>query len=232
MKYKLFIRFYNILHYSTMSLTHLPKDTIDIIVSNSHRYNLIFVNKHFKNMFYHDFKKCDVCNKVISIKGTNLWNTDCNKEGCHNSGNFMRSNYIDFFQFGHEANTAKCLMSLLKKSNNCNISITDKIRITTETNDNDMAVESDVLHATDMNYLKGDYNVTIHNDDLETLKQQSKTNIVTFFRGDVFLHYINNKYTKSNHKLQLITSNKYNTLDITSRNRFQMHEKNENTTHS
>lgn len=213
-----------------MKITHLSKDSIDQIISTSHSYNIMFVNKHFKNMAYTDLIKCDVCGKNVKLKGVNLWNTDALKDGCHNTCNYMSTNYIDFYQFDNSLNTSKCFMSMCKKTNEFIVTITDKIKITPAINTTVMTLESRILDYNDVMFLQGEYIVTMKNDDLEELKKQKNTHMLNFVNGEVMLHFINNKYTKQNYKLQFITNNRYKGIADareTSRNRFQLFEKSE-----
>lgn len=167
-----------------MDITYLPNDVINLIVAYSHRYNLIYVNNHFKNMFYKKFTKCDKCNKIIKINNDNLWIQDESMESCHSKINYYENTvYSRIFNKDHY-NVIKNRFDMLGSiSNICNVTFTDVLTFKTIRGTTNVEITTDPLENLHTNLLNKVYKL-----DLSKIKSH-------FYA--VSIYYYSNKYTNN-----------------------------------
>lgn len=188
-----------------MNIIHLPKDVIIPIVAYSHRYNLIYVNKHFKNMLYTNFVKCDTCNKIVKINNNNLWNSNFSGE-CHTIKNFMYTNKIQIFDDVYHNGYNSVLNSLCGMSQELIFKITDKVKIGSKLKSTQLLLKSNVINHDDMQYIKGKYSINLYYGRI--------TIIIKYPIRTILLQYENNIYTKCNCELYVVFHSEDHTQKI------------------
>lgn len=169
-----------------MEITYLPKEIIDQIVLYSHRYNFVFVCKHFKNMLYKNFIKCDNCGKIVKINNNILWETPLFGE-CHTTKKYMNTTRIKLCNDKHPYLYKTIIKTTLLYPKNTFITITNKFKIVTKIGNDTLSLKIDIIN-NNMEYIIGKYFIKILDNDFFNVLKYNGSTMNVLLKYDYNIH--------------------------------------------